>query len=127
MSDRLTCLRASLHKLQADNQEIFAQQAELRQLEDDIRDLQEFSDNRAKFNAYKSSVLAAYEALQLEHPDLVASFLDLKQLKHELDTIKRVKDGLINIEGEVHDARQQLKQFRESNLELVSFSKKRSA
>lgn len=120
LSDRLTCLRASLHKLQADNQEIFAQQAELRQLEDDIRDLQEFSDNRAKFNAYKSSVLAAYEALQLEHPDLVASFLDLKQLKHELDTIKRVKDGLINIEGEVHDARQQLKQFRESNLELVS-------
>lgn len=57
----------------------------------------------------------------------MASFLDLKQLKHELDTIKRVKDGLINIEGEVHDARQQLKQFRESNLELVSFSKKRSA
>lgn len=120
LNDKLTCLRASLHKLQTDNQEIFVQQTELRRLEEDLKDLQEFSSNRAKFDAYKSSILTAYETLQLEHPDLVASFLELKQLKYEVDTINTAKSGLTNIEGEIHDTRRQLKTLRESNLELVS-------
>lgn len=127
LNDKLTCLRAKLHQLQTDNQALFAQQTELQQLEKRLKDLQEFSKDYDKFSSYKSSILSAYRSLQLECPELVASFLELKQLKHELDTIKAVKEGLIDIQGDIHEAQRQLKQLTESNLELASFLREKKS
>lgn len=120
LNDRLTRLRAKLQQLQVDNEDLFVQQREIRQLEEELRDLQEFSADHKKFDAYKYSVLSAYENFQLEHPKLVASFLELKQLKRDIDTIEAAKGGLVDIEGETHEAQRRLRQLTESNMELSS-------
>lgn len=125
LNNRLTRLRARLHQLQVDNEDLFVQMKEIRQLEEDLRDLQEFSRNHEQFDTYKSNVLLTYENFQLEHPKLVASFLELKQLKHEIDIIKAAKNGIIDIEGEVHEAHRHLKQLRESNTELAALLKEK--